>query len=356
MKNAASVRIRDHDVKFSHGLSAFAHRHSRAIKPALASIRLGASRQGSRRGLPVSIRDDSGLEKFHLLVEKDRYGKISVSMNREELKQNKAAFSTLWKRGGVFIDLLTDPAIEPGVYPCDMSDAASKEGRVLAFCSNRPDDVLVPDRGFYLGGGYARTRKDAATAPAWEERNGEILWRGGPTGVGLKFTESMQVDDQDLIQRARMCLAARNVPGADIKFAVTSRYSEDVADAYKNAGIAGGFIPPAEWSSRKFAIDIDGYSNAFSNYYTRMLMGCCVIKVASPFGFKQWYYDELEPWKHYVPVAADLSDLAERIVWSQNNDRECKEIAAAAQQFAFSKTPDTERPVTVQRILSAYGS
>lgn len=37
-----------------------------------------------------------------------------------------------------------------------------------------------------------------------------------------------------------------------------------------------------------------------------------IFKVESAYGFQQWYYERLQPWVHYVPVAADLSDLRER--------------------------------------------
>lgn len=63
---------------------------------------------------------------------------------------------------------------------------------------------------------------------------------------------------------------------------------------------------------RRFALDVDGNTNAWANLFQRLLLGCCVIKVASPFGYRQWYYDDLVPWVHYVPVRADMADLVDR--------------------------------------------
>ena len=81
----------------------------------------------------------------------------------------------------------------------------------------------------------------------------------------------------------------------------------------EQAGILAGYVDQMTWLVRKFALDIDGNTNAWSNLFTRLLAGCCVIKIASPLGFRQWYYDELKPWQHFVPVRADLSDLREKI-------------------------------------------
>jgi len=41
----------------------------------------------------------------------------------------------------------------------------------------------------------------------------------------------------------------------------------------------------------------------------------------------QWFYDELVPWEHYVPVAHDLSDLFEKIDWLREHDDEARKIS-----------------------------
>ena len=33
----------------------------------------------------------------------------------------------------------------------------------------------------------------------------------------------------------------------------------------------------------------------------------------------QWWYDRLIPWKHYIPVRSDLSDVKERFDWAEAN-------------------------------------
>ena len=66
--------------------------------------------------------------------------------------------------------------------------------------------------------------------------------------------------------------------------------------------------------------------------------------------FRSWYYDRLEPWRHYVPVAADLSDLVERIEWCRGHTAECRAIAQAGQALALAMTPKEEIRRTVARI------
>ena len=127
-------------------------------------------------------------------------------------------------------------------------------------------------------------------------------------------------------------------------------------DRLAKAGILGEYISPIAWHGFKFAIDIDGNGNAWSNFFTRLIMGCCVLKVASALGFRQWYYGEIKPWIHYVPVRADLSDLLEKIAWCRGNLDECRRIAARGQAFAMSRDFDTEMASAVCRVCDAYGN
>jgi Glycosyl transferase family 90 len=121
-----------------------------------------------------------------------------------------------------------------------------------------------------------------------------------------------------------------------------------------SAGILGDYIAPITWCGLKFAIDIDGNTNAWSNFFTRLLMGCCVLKVASAAGYRQWYYGDIEPWIHYVPVKADLSDICERIAWCRSNHAGARRIAAAGQEFATARDFDNEIAAAARRVGAAY--
>jgi Glycosyl transferase family 90 len=42
--------------------------------------------------------------------------------------------------------------------------------------------------------------------------------------------------------------------------------------------------------------------------------------------FTDWFNVHLVPWKHYIPFALDSSDLEERLLWVQENDKDAKRI------------------------------
>ena len=41
------------------------------------------------------------------------------------------------------------------------------------------------------------------------------------------------------------------------------------------------------------------------------------------------------PWKHFIPVKEDLSDLSSKLDWAYSHEDECIKIAKNAQKFAF---------------------
>jgi len=343
----------------SAGWSAFLHEQFGPAKRSLLGWRAARSQSGwPRPWIPVQPRrSDERPSTAPSLVEILRNrGSISGIGADLEWLRSRSGFSTAWRRIGVFIDLLSQPGVPDGCWRADLADAIRDPGPVLGFCSNLPESILVPDRGFHAGRGYARERLAAAAAAAFEARDPTLVWRGSPTGRGDYWKPGMLASDPGLRQRVRMCLVLRDAMRADPRLGVDARIiagrsvAPDAAAAYREAGIDGGTIPQESWLGRRFAIDIDGNANAFSNLFIRLVYGCCVLKVASPAGFRQWYYDRLEPWRHFIPVAADLSDLVERIGWCREHPDECRQIAAAGRSLALSMTPATETRLAVERL------
>ena len=262
-------------------------------------------------------------------------------------------------RPGVLINIFarTAPEVEHGL--AEISDGSQSGSGIISFCSAVPGALLVPDCDFYSSEGYAEVRSmAAASGPEWQERDATMIWRGGTTGKGLIATDDLRLDDLRLIQRTRLCLALRGMPKVDAKLSHVAQSAEPERDRARllAAGIVGDRLEASTWRGRKFAIDIDGNSNAWSNLFTRLLLGCCVLKVGSQRGYRQWYYDDMRPFEHFVPVAADLSDLLEKIEWCRAHDRECSAIASAGQQLALARTLETELSDAVERLNRALQS
>lgn len=75
----------------------------------------------------------------------------------------------------------------------------------------------------------------------------------------------------------------------------------------------------------KYQIDLDGHASAWTAFYWKCYSKSVVFKVQSH--WRQWFYKDLKPWIHYIPILPDLSDLHAKLEWAKLNDDICKKIA-----------------------------
>jgi len=69
----------------------------------------------------------------------------------------------------------------------------------------------------------------------------------------------------------------------------------------------------------KYQVSVDGTVAAYRLPY--LLAGdSVVLKQNSP--YYEFFYKQLRPYEHYIPVKADLSDLLDRIQWAKDHDSE----------------------------------
>ncbi|QDC10827.1 lipopolysaccharide-modifying protein [Oceanicola sp. D3] len=200
--------------------------------------------------------------------------------------------------------------------------------------------VPVPDYFFFRSRGHDAMHEAAAqVALPWADRGAEVVWRGRANGLGPLLTDCA-AGQPGVNQRLAMALRCR---GGEIDFRFIDEPERGEAAALRAQGLLGERLASESWGQRKYAIDIDGITNTWDNLFHRLLLGCCVLKVDSPFGFRQWYYDRLEAGRHFVPVRADLADLEEKLEWLRSHDAEAHEIAQEGQALAREMTWERER-------------
>ena len=65
---------------------------------------------------------------------------------------------------------------------------------------------------------------------------------------------------------------------------------------------------------------------------------------------KDWFYDEIQPWVHYVPVDLTLSNLYGMYVWAETHPIEAKKIAKQGQEFARNMASNAYWKTTFQKL------
>lgn len=69
---------------------------------------------------------------------------------------------------------------------------------------------------------------------------------------------------------------------------------------------------------------------------------------------KDWFYDLMRPWVHYIPIQTDLGDLRSRYQWAEDHPQQVKEIAERSTELAeYLLSPDYLNDV-YQRLFVVY--
>jgi hypothetical protein len=222
--------------------------------------------------------------------------------------------------------------VQCGTVVLNIGDVGSLPG--LAFCENRDEFFLVPDNYFVESQGYRALREHHERNPvAWEDRQPVAFWRGATTGLAQDAKLGWRS-----LPRVRLCeMAQADQTGMfDVGLSRVAVVPGDPAgDEISASGLIRPYVPSTEFQNYKYQIDIDGHSNSWPGLFQKLLTGSTVLKVASAAGFRQWYYDRLRPWVNFVPVAADMSDLAGIVMWLRNHDDAAREIGARGQALAL---------------------
>lgn len=217
-----------------------------------------------------------------------------------------------------------------GWIDINLGDYAKTDG--LAFCSNRKSQILIPDIDFIGTHGYDEMRSYFGSNPIpWEQKKEILFWRGSSTGI------SPSGSWRDL-QRIKLCEIASNSKNQDLFDVGLSnivQLNKSAENEIKTLGYLKDYKSIKLINTFKYLIDVDGNSNAWSSLFLKLLSGSVVLKVESEGKYKQWYYDRLIPWQHYVPVNRDLSDLHEKLDWLRDNDDKAKKLAKLGKDFAF---------------------
>lgn len=122
-----------------------------------------------------------------------------------------------------------------------------------------------------------------------------------------------------------------------------------------NASEGGRKNDPNEPLFYKYVISTHGPGSQWSNRFRSLLTsGAVVFKQES--ALKEFWEEDLVPFKHYIPVQEDMSDLIEMLEWAKDNDQESKAIAKAALRFVQENLSAERVTCYWARLLTGFGS
>lgn len=194
-----------------------------------------------------------------------------------------------------------------------------KSSRVLSPITTNDDYSLVcPDFVFDNWGGakmmdYEETCKELTRLGSFPPKTNALGWRGANTN-GNRVTLTKLNDDKII----------------DAKF-ITWADPKKYKDLSTRPDPQNFVSVPDHAKLWRYLIDIEGYG--YSGRLKMFFFSKRVIFLVDR-PYKEWFYQYLEPWKHYIPVKRNLSNLLEQLDIIKNDTKLEQYINESAFEFA----------------------
>lgn len=224
-------------------------------------------------------------------------------------------------------------SLVPGKYLFIPGDVSHSSSTVPWLAKTRPINergasVLLP---FNIDRHWGPIREAKASDIPWNQKMDHLVWRGADTGQGKRVGVEKY----------------SNVSWGDLGFVNVTH------EKYKGH-IQRQHIKPkmsiADQLKHKYILSIEGNDVATNLKWILSTGSVCIMPTPT---IESWLMEgRLIPWKHYIPVRGDLSDLHSRVEWAKKHQRECIKIVHNANQFMsqFGKS-DLE---LIKNILETY--
>jgi hypothetical protein len=197
--------------------------------------------------------------------------------------------------------------------------------RVLSYSALKESKnvVAVPDFSFWSWPDvgildYSQTVDQVLAASEHPPQDERLFWIGN-TATSPMRTRLMEIAAQD-----------PRILATDVTWVKEGR-AERWASEKQMDTLGSNYVSLPDHCRYKYLIDVEGIG-----YSARLKL---LLFSARPLFLqerpcREFYFDRIKPFSHYIPVDHDLSNLSAQLDWAQAHPDECAQIAANAQAFA----------------------
>jgi len=154
----------------------------------------------------------------------------------------------------------------------------------------------VPDRYFFYLNRYNEYRSIHQGIPFLSKKS-QIVFGSQPRGTKYNF-----IKRQDIDMSPRQYFNSTAVPKDNI--------------------VSPDWIPRKDMIQYRYILDIDGNASTWDATAWKLNSGSVIMKSES--AWTQWFYNEYQPWSHFVPLNEDFSDIQEKFKWCESHPDECQ--------------------------------
>jgi len=179
--------------------------------------------------------------------------------------------------------------------------------------------------GLYFPSNHIEQCTDDHTDGGWDANKEGRTWGCEKSKAGLRHQR---------IQLANMSFHHGEECGLDARITTWDYHENTLRSAGMTeeelVNLKGKGMGEKEQAAHKYIVNVQ--NNGFADRLWRLL-ALKVVVLQEMHAFREFFYDMLIPWVHYVPIKTDLSDLCEKITWLRDNDEKARNIAENAHAF-----------------------
>lgn len=159
----------------------------------------------------------------------------------------------------------------------------------------------------------------------WMKRKSIMFWRGSTTGKTINSTFDLKE-----LTRVKVCLSVKNIDKFDMKISsiVQNKIPKQIIIQWlRKHNILTRRVDESRFLRNKYYPDLPGNNTLCGSWgvIKKYLRGNLVFR---PDYKSLMYYDKFfKPWKDFVPIESDFSDLYEKYIWAENNQNQSIKIA-----------------------------
>lgn len=234
--------------------------------------------------------------------------------------------------------------------PCLPPDTPLLPIFVMSKCAHDKGLILFPD-WFALKDGYEPAKSQIIQGNAhspWKSKKDILLFRGADSGAWDRLNWRKY-------PRPKLVALSLKYPHLiDAKFSTLLDYdsTSEIRETIKNEGMMGNFVPMVDHPRYKYVMDVDGHCAAAPRLPLLLYSNSVLFKNMT--SSRLWFYPQMKPYVHFVPVKEDLSDLITQLNWARSHDEECKKISQNARELAAEVLSHEAVYLYLYRLLYEY--
>lgn len=189
--------------------------------------------------------------------------------------------------------------------------------------------ILIPDQ-ISLSDSWPNTIAEILSINGsipWSEKIGKAVWRGGATD---NIEAACPLTTLPPSPRLNLCRLTQTHP-AHIDALFYSCEYPAAQELIQQEGLFAPFLSKREQLHYKYLPALNGRMCTYPGFQWRLLSDALTLKQESD--QVQWFYSALQPYRHYLPIAFDMSDIVEKVQWAEAHPAEALDMIAHSQAF-----------------------